>query len=107
MRKSLFTLEELAEIAAADAEIDDAPITQEEIDASRRRDKAAVYAAKDNREQKIAENQRAYREANREKIAENQRAYYKDNPEKYEAHKAYMREYAKKRYAEKKKEAST
>ena len=100
MRKPLFTPEELAEMATADAEIENEPITMEEIAASRRRDKAAKHAQKDKKAQKIAENKRAYYEANREKIAENQRAYYKNNPEKYEKHKAYMREYMKKRRTE-------
>ena len=80
--KALFTPEELAELAAFDAEIDDEPITQEEIEESRRRDREAKYATKDKRAQKIAENQRAYREANREKI------------------NAYMREYMRRRRLE-------
>ena len=74
MKKPMFTPEELKELAAFDAEINDEPITQEEIEESRRRDKEAKHEAKDKKSQKIAENQRAYREANREKIAENQRA---------------------------------
>ena len=79
---ALFTPEELAELAAFDAEIDDEPLTNEEIRDARERDKAAKHERKDKKAQKIAENQRAYREANREK---------------YEAHKAYMREYMRKR----------
>ena len=42
----------------------------------------------------IAEKQRAYREANRDSIAEKQRAYYEANRDKYNA---YMREYMAKR----------
>ena len=110
--KPLFTPEELAELAVFDAEVDDEPLTMEEIRESRERDRDARHAAKDKKEQKIAENKRAYREANREKIAENQRAYreanrekiaenkrayYEANPEKKEANKAYMREYMRKR----------
>ena len=94
---ALFTPEELAELAAFDAEIDDEPLTNEEIRDARERDKAAKHERKDKKAQKIAENQRAYREANREKIAENQSAYREANREKYEAHKAYMREYMRKR----------
>ena len=124
MGKPLFTPEELAELAAFDAEIDESDITQNEIDASRERDREAVLAgmSKRNRKiaeykrayyeanrEKIAENKRAYREANREKIAEYRRAYYEANREKiaeyqrayYEANRekwnAYQREYKKRR----------
>lgn len=109
MGKPLFTPEELAELAAFDAEIDESDITQNEIDASRERDREAVLAGMSKRNRKIAENQRAYYEANREKIAENQRAYREANREKiaeakrtyYEANRekwnAYQREYKKRR----------
>ena len=94
MGKPLFTPEELAELAAFDAEIDESDITQNEIDASRERDREAVLAGMSKRNRKIAENQRAYREANREKIAEYQRAYYEANREKWNT---YQREYKKSR----------
>ena len=94
MGKPLFTPEELAELAAFDAEIDESDITQNEIDASRERDREAVLAGMSKRNRKIAEYQRAYYEANREKIAENQRAYYEANREKWNA---YQREYKKRR----------
>lgn len=81
MGKPLFTPEELAELAAFDAEIDESDITQNEIDASRARDREAVLSAMNKREKKIAEAQRAYYEANREKW------------------NAYMREYRKRRKA--------
>jgi DNA-binding XRE family transcriptional regulator len=68
--KSLFSAAELAEIAAADAEIDAEPVTQEERDESRRRD----YIFRGEHIWGSAEAKRAYREANREKIAEAQRA---------------------------------
>ena len=111
MGKPLFTPEELAELAAFDAEIDESDITQNEIDASRERDREAVLAGMSKRNRNIAEYQRAYYEANREKIAEAQRAYYEANREKiaeaqrayYEANRekwnAYMREYRKRRKA--------
>ena len=82
MGKPLFTPEELAELAAFDAEIDESDITQNEIDASRERDREAVLAGMSKRNRKIAEYKRAYYEANREKIAENKRAYYEANREK-------------------------
>ena len=101
MGKPLFTPEELAELAAFYAEIDESDITQNEIDASRERDREAVLAGMSKRNRKIAEYQRAYREANREKIAENQRAYYEANREKiaenkrayYEANREKIAEY--------------
>ena len=82
MGKPLFTPEELAELAAFDAEIDESDITQNEIDASRERDREAVLAGMSKRNRKIAEYKRAYYEANREKIAEYRRAYYEANREK-------------------------
>ena len=109
MGKPLFTPEELAELAAFDAEIDESDITQNEIDASRERDREAVLAGMSKRNRKIAEYKRAYYEANREKIAEYRRAYYEANREKiaeyqrayYEANRekwnAYQREYKKRR----------
>ena len=96
MGKPLFTPEELAELAAFDAEIDESDITQNEIDASRERDREAVLAGMSKRNRKIAEAKRAYYEANREKIAEAQRAYREANREKWNA---YMREYRKRRKA--------
>ena len=79
MGKPIFTPEELAELAAFDAEIDESDITQNEIDASRERDREAALAGMSKRNRKIAENQRAYYEANREKW------------------NAYLREYRKRR----------
>ena len=109
MGKPLFTPEELAELAAFDAEIDESDITQNEIDASRERDREAVLAGMIKRNRKISEYQRAYREANREKIAEANRAYREANREKIaeanrayreanrEKWNAYQREYKKRR----------
>ena len=92
---ALFTPEELEELRRADAELDETFVqTQEEREASRKRDRDAALAAKDPDKRRIAENQRAYYEANREKIAENQRAYREANREKYNA---YMREYLRKK----------
>ena len=102
-----FTPEELAEMAAADAEIERSfRITSEERRRSRELDAGgrcdaligtdryrAAAAKKEyyeaNRE-KIADYQKEYREANREKIAAARKEYYKANREKYNA---YMREY--------------
>ena len=94
-KRSFFTEEELEAMRQADAEIEaDFRLTQEDIERSRLTDRASVLERMDPQKRKIAENQRAYREANREKIAENQRAYYEANREKWNA---YMREYRRKR----------
>ena len=110
---ALFTPEELEELRRADAELDEEFVqTQEERVASRNRDRRARIEGMEPDRRKIAENQRAYREANREKIAENKRAYYEANREKiaenkrayYEANRekwnAYMREYRRRKKAE-------
>lgn len=65
-------------MAAADAEIEAQPLTMDEIREARERDKAARHEKKDKRGQKLAENQRAYREANREKIREKARNYMRE-----------------------------
>ena len=94
---ALFTPEELEELRRADAELDEEFVqTQEEIEESRKRDKAVKMQRLDNKSKKIAENRRAYYEANREKIAENQRAYREANREKYNE---YMRNYYRQRRA--------
>ena len=113
----MFTPEELAEMAAADAEIEaEFRLTQEDLDRSRELDREAKFRALPMEKQKVAEYQKAYREANREKVAEYQKAYWEANREKlaaqrkayYEANREqlrerarnYMREYrAKKRAA--------
>ena len=82
MKKGLFSPEELEELRRADAEMDESFVqTQDEIEESRRRDRASQLDNMDAKHRKIAENQRAYREANREK------------------YNAYMREYQRKRKA--------
>ena len=95
MARKLFTAEELEELRRADEELDESFVqTQDEINESRRRDRASQLDNMDAKHRKIAENQRAYYEANREKIAENQRAYREANREKINA---YMRGYRKRR----------
>ena len=71
-----FTPEELEELRRADEEIDaEFRLTQEDIVASRHRDRQAKLDGLDNVQRRIAEYQRAYREANREKINAHMRAY--------------------------------
>ena len=80
--KPFFTPEELAEMAAADAEIDASfRLTNEDIKRSREADKAAMFDRLPPEKKKIAAKQRAYREANREEIAAKQRAYREANRE--------------------------
>ena len=99
-RRPLFTEEELEEMRRADAEIEaDFRLTQEDIAFSRNADREVKLSRKDNRGRKIAENQRAYREANKDKIAEQKRAYREANREKFNA---YMREYQRKQRAKRK-----
>ena len=113
----MFAPEELAEMAAADAEIEaEFRLTQEDLDRSRELDREAKFRALPMEKQKLAAQRKAYYEANREKLAAQRKAYYEANREKlaaqrkayYEANREqlrerarnYMREYrAKKRAA--------
>ena len=93
-----FTQEELAAMAAADAEIEaEFFLTNEEAAASSARDREARYLTMDKRGQAVAEYQRRYREANKEAVAEYKRRYR-------EANKEAVAEY-KRRYYEANKEA--
>ena len=97
---ALFTPEELEELRRADEALDESFVqTQEEIELSRERDRKSRLSNMDPDKRKIAESQRAYREANKDKIEEYQRAYYEANREKYNA---YMRNYFAARRAKKK-----
>lgn len=79
-----FTPQELAEMAAADAEIEASfRLTQDDIDFSRSMDRVAKFESLPFDKQKVAAQKKAYREANREKY----RAYMRE----------YMREYNRKR----------
>ena len=77
--KPLFTPEELAELAAFDAEIDDELLTAQEYRESKQRDKDAVFAEKSEKDRikarKIAAKKREYREANKEKYNTYMREY--------------------------------
>ena len=86
--KSLFTPEELAKLAAADAEIEATfRLTNEDIRRSREADKAALLDRLPPEKKRIAAYQRAYRESNREEIAAYQRAYHEANREEIAAKK--------------------
>lgn len=89
----MFTPEELAEMEAADAEIEaEFRLTQEDLDRSRELDREAKFRALPMGKQKVAAQQKAYREANREKVAEYQKAYYEANREKVAAQRKAYRE---------------
>ena len=93
MSRPLFTPEELAELAAADAEIDAAPLTLEDYRETDDRDRSVRMERKGPKGKKVAAQRKAYYEANREKVAAQQKAYREANREKYNA---YMREYRRK-----------
>lgn len=97
----MFTPEELAEIAAADAEIEaEFRLTQEDLDRSRELDREAKFRALPMGKQKVAAQQKAYREANREKLAAQRKAYREANREKVrERARNYMRAYRTKKRA--------
>ena len=89
----MFTPEELAEMVAADAEIEkEFRLTQEDLDRSRELDREAKFRALPMEKQKVAAQRKAYREANREKVAEYQKAYYEANREKVAAQQKAYRE---------------
>lgn len=94
-----FTPEELAEMAAADAEIEASfRLEPEDLIRSARFDWMARFDALPPEKRKVAAQQKAWYEANREKVAAQQKAYREANREKYNA---YMREYMRKRREEK------
>lgn len=75
----MFTPEELAEIAAADAEIEaEFRLTQEDLDRSRELDREAKFRALPMEKQKVAAQQKAYREANREQLRKRARNYMRE-----------------------------
>ena len=79
---ALFTPEEREELRRADAELDEEFVqTQEEIEEIRKRDKQVRFDRLDSKGKKIAENQRAYYEANREKYNEYMRNYLRKRRE--------------------------
>lgn len=78
-----FTAAELAEIAKADAEIEASfHLSNEDLALSREMDREARMNQLSPEKRKVAEYQRAYREANKDKLAEYKRAYYEANKDK-------------------------
>ena len=75
----MFTPEELAEMAAADAEIDtEFRLTQEDLERSRELDREAKFWALPMEKQKVAAQKKSYYEANREKVRERARNYMRE-----------------------------
>ena len=105
-----WTSEELAEMAAADAEIEASfRLLPEDMERAREQDRLARFEDLLPARRKVAAYQKAYYEANREKLAAYQKAYYEANREKLaaqqkayreanrEKYNKYMREYMRKR----------
>lgn len=75
----MFTPEELAEMVAADAEIEkEFRLTQEDLDRSRELDLEAKFQALPAEKQKLAKYQKAYYEANREQLRKRARNYMRE-----------------------------
>ena len=90
MGKPLFTPEELAKMAAFDAEVDAMPLTAEEIKESRERDRDAKNARLSARDYRAAKYKRDYYERNKDAIAKYKRDYYERNKD---AIAKYKRDY--------------
>ena len=101
MARPMFTPEELEELRRFDEELDEEYVqTQDEIVASRKRDRAAAVANMEPEKRKIAERNAAYREANKDKIAERKAAYREANKDKIAEYQAAYREANKDKIAE-------
>ena len=88
-----FTAAELEDMHRADEEIErDFCWTQAELEASRRRDRAAAFEALPPEKQRLAAYQKAYYEANRDKVAAARKAYYEANRDKLSAYQKAYRE---------------
>ena len=105
-----FTAEELAAMRLADEEIErDFRWTNEELEASRKRDRVSIFDQKDFAAQKLAAQKKAYYEANREKVAAQKKAWYEANREKvaeqkkawYGANREKINERRRRKYREK------
>lgn len=87
-----FSPQELAEMAAADAEIEATfRLTNEDLALCARLDKAAKTERLNNRRRKESDRQKAWYAANRAKVRAKQKAYKKANREKVAAQKKVYR----------------
>ena len=105
-----FTKEELEAMRLADEEIErDFRWTNEELEASRERDRVSIFDRKDVAAQKVAARKKAWYEANWEKVSTQQKAWYETNREKvaakkkawYEANLEKINENRRRKYREK------
>ena len=87
-----FTPEELAEMAAADAEIEAAELTIEDYRETDARDRAVRMERKGLKGKKVAAQQKAWYEANRDKVAAQKKAYREANRDKVAAQQKAYRE---------------
>ena len=91
-----FTKEELEAMRLADEEIErDFRWTNEELEASRERDRVSIFDRKDVAAQKVAARKKAWYEANWEKVSTQQKAWYEANREKINENR--RRKYREKR----------
>ena len=113
MVRPVFSASELAEMAAADAEIEASfRLEQDDLDRSLALDRLAHFESLPPEKRKVAAQKKAYREANREKVAAQKKAWYEANREKvaaqqkayYEANREKLRSYARE-YARRRREA--
>ncbi len=96
-----FTAEELAEMARADAEIEESfRLTAEDLVLQRALDRAAALEQMPPEKRARAARQKAYYEAHREKVAAYQKAYREANPEKVAARQKAYYEANREKYAE-------
>ena len=78
-----FTPEELAEMAAADSEIEATfRLEQADLDRCKAMDREIHFERLSQEKRKVAAQQKAYYEANREKVAAQKKAYREANREK-------------------------
>lgn len=91
----MFTPEELAEMAAADQEIEETfYLTGEDMQLSLELDKAAYRDSLPNKERAALDRRRAYRSKNRHKVAAQKKKYRSVHRERYNEYmRAYMRRY--------------
>ena len=94
-----WSAEELALMQKIDSELDQEPISMDELRESYNRDREARHS-----DSKSAKYQREYYQANKEKIAEQRREYYQANKEKIAERQREYRQANKEKIAERRRE---
>ena len=95
-----FTPEELAEMAAVDAEIEAAELTIEDYREADARDRAVRMERKGPKGRRVAAHKKAWYEANRDKVAAQKKAWYEANRDKVAAQQKAYREANRDKYNE-------